>query len=504
MTAGVPPRVEAGTKAALLDFVDGAVGEGWTTARACSVLELDSRRCRRWQHRRGAGRLDDNTAGGAASHAITPFERRAILELFERWGDIDGGYRKLAHRGSYENLVWVSPSTLYRVLAAQGLVLPARAPRAPAPARPLPDWIEWKRHQIWIYDITHFPRAGRVAYAILDVVTRKWLATLVTAEETATQVEVVFTQALDTEGLWPVVEARQAERARHGDDGSDGSRSCWQCQTTDPKCEQAPPGSSWPSAASRRASAGPAPRRTKHGSRPCSATSKPNGPTSRRSPTPTRCEQSSTSPETTTTPAACTPPSATSPPTTNTRAEATPSARPAKTASPGPASPASPTIATTNPTSHEHTRPMRRNQTPENGHLLRSTSGSHSTGILPIRLSKQRRFWGIPRVQPRTLTAPTAPSFPKSRQSVIALTPVLEVRSAPATRHYSGGCVVLVLDQVAAEGHRRGVIHTTPGTGTHPLVSSIRISSRPTQPFHRTGSSQTWHAFPLDAAPDSR
>ena len=221
VTAGVPPRVEAGTKAALLDLVDGAVGEGWTTARACSVLELDNRRCRRWQHRRGAGRLDDNTAGGTASHAITPTERRAIVELFERWGDIDGGYRKLAHRGSYENLVWVSPSTLYRVLAAQGLVLPARPQRTPAPARPLPDWIEWRRHQIWIYDITHFPRAGRVAYAILDVVTRKWLATLVTAEETATQVEVVFTQALDTEGLWPAVEARQADRARRGDDSDE-------------------------------------------------------------------------------------------------------------------------------------------------------------------------------------------------------------------------------------------------------------------------------------------
>ena len=140
------------------------------------------------------------------------------MELFERWGDIDGGYRKLAHRGSYENLVWVSPSTLYRVLAAQGLVLPARPQRTPAPARPLPDWIEWRRHHIWIYDITHFPRAGRVAYAILDVVTRKWLATLVTAVETATQVEVVFTDALDAEGLWPAVEARQAQRARHGDD----------------------------------------------------------------------------------------------------------------------------------------------------------------------------------------------------------------------------------------------------------------------------------------------
>ena len=55
----------------------------------------------------------------------------------------------------------------------------------------------------------------------MDVVTRKWLATHLTAEETATQVEVVFTDALDTEGLWPAVEARQAQRARHGDDSDE-------------------------------------------------------------------------------------------------------------------------------------------------------------------------------------------------------------------------------------------------------------------------------------------
>ncbi len=68
MTAGVPPRVEAGTKAALLDLVDGAVGEGWTTARACSVLELDNRRCQRDETRQliataeadGRFRLADN------------------------------------------------------------------------------------------------------------------------------------------------------------------------------------------------------------------------------------------------------------------------------------------------------------------------------------------------------------------------------------------------------------------------------------------------------------
>ena len=125
----------------------------------------------------------------------------------------------------------------------------------------------------------------------------------------------------------------------------------------------------------------PPPGRTKHGSRPCSATSKPNGPTSRRSPPqhatsrtrhrPTRLQH---------------PPPARLPRLRHPRRrtprphEATPSARPAKTASTGPASPASPTIATTTRTSHEHTPPALRKQTPENGHLLRSTSVARRGG----------------------------------------------------------------------------------------------------------------------------
>ena len=41
--------------------------------------------------------------------------------------------------------------------------------------------------------------------------------------------------------------------------------------------------------------------------------------------------------------------------------------------------------------------------------------GSHSTGILQIAGCLQRRFWGIPRVQPRTLALLTPPSNAKSR-----------------------------------------------------------------------------------------
>ena len=51
----------------------------------------------------------------------------------------------------------------------------------------------------------------RLVQAIEDLVSRKWLAHVVSAEETSTQVEVVFTDALAAEGLLAGVEARQDE-----------------------------------------------------------------------------------------------------------------------------------------------------------------------------------------------------------------------------------------------------------------------------------------------------
>jgi transposase InsO family protein len=55
---------------------------------------------------------------------------------------------------------------------------------------------------------THFTRAGVAATVIEDLVSRKWLAEIVSAEETATQVQVVFTDALEREGLLELVTAR--------------------------------------------------------------------------------------------------------------------------------------------------------------------------------------------------------------------------------------------------------------------------------------------------------
>src|SRR5664280_1834838 len=139
----------------------------------------DADRVTRWQGRRAVDRLADRPPGGHPVHGLLAWERAAVLALFGSWGEVDRSHRKLAHRGSRLDVVHVSESTVRRVLMAEGLVLPGHPPREPTPRSPWPPWLEWKPNRIWAYDFTHFSRARRAAIAILDMVSRKWLTTLV-------------------------------------------------------------------------------------------------------------------------------------------------------------------------------------------------------------------------------------------------------------------------------------------------------------------------------------
>jgi transposase InsO family protein len=206
--------VDEGVKAGLLDLVDHAVERGWSARRAARLLGLDHVRLGRWEARRQAGQLADRAPGGHPLHGLLEAERAAIVALFEAWGQIDRSHRKLAHRGSRLELVHVSESTVRRVLAAEGYVLPGQPPREPTPRTPWPDWLEWKPNRVWAYDFTHFTRARRAALAIIDVVSRKWIHTLVCAEESSVQVEVAFTAALAAEDLLDAADARATAALR--------------------------------------------------------------------------------------------------------------------------------------------------------------------------------------------------------------------------------------------------------------------------------------------------
>jgi len=203
LSGRVPYRVDAATKAGLLALIDEAVDADWTIRRACRVLELGEVRAHRWYARRARGKLADRAPGGSPMHGILPEEAEQILALFDEWGELDRSHRKLAHRGSYLGRVWVSPSTVRRVLSLadkhfRPLPRPGKSKR-----RPFPEWAEYTPNSIWIYDTTHFTRAGMAVLIIEDLVSRKWITEIVSVEESSTQVELAFTAALEASRSTP-------------------------------------------------------------------------------------------------------------------------------------------------------------------------------------------------------------------------------------------------------------------------------------------------------------
>ena len=132
LSGRVPRRVDAATKAGLLDLLDDAVEAGLDAAAASAGC---------WSSAR-SGRTGGWPAGPAASwptgrraaapmHGLLAEEVAEILALFDEWGEIDRSHRKLAHRGSYLDRVWVSPSTVRRVLVRCRQALPAAAAAGP-------------------------------------------------------------------------------------------------------------------------------------------------------------------------------------------------------------------------------------------------------------------------------------------------------------------------------------------------------------------------------------
>ena len=199
--ARVPLRCSGEVKEGLIKLIDQATDSGWSHARACRVLEISDVRVHRWRaRRRGLGTLEDLAPGGNPVHRILDWERHAVLELVEEWGPTDRTHRKLAYRGSYLGRVFVSPSTLLRITNIAGVRLPGEPPRPVRPAPALPE-VPWEPNRIWIWDATHFTRADRSVYAIVDVVSRFWIETLVTTEQTSTQVQLLFSLALGSQGL---------------------------------------------------------------------------------------------------------------------------------------------------------------------------------------------------------------------------------------------------------------------------------------------------------------
>lgn len=209
LSGRVPRRVDAATKAALIDLVDGAVEGGWTVRGACRYLELSQRRLERWRCR--CDDLEDASPGGNPVHGITPAEEDEIVAVYMEWGDVDRSHRKLAHRGSWLGRFWADPSTVRRVLERRDLRFRAPKREGHSARRLWPDWAEEAPNRIWIYDTTHWTKAGAATTVFSDVISRKWIADITSVDETSIEVQAVFNRALRVEGLDELIDERNPD-----------------------------------------------------------------------------------------------------------------------------------------------------------------------------------------------------------------------------------------------------------------------------------------------------
>lgn len=205
MAGPVPTRLGGPAKQALLDLVSDAAGAGFSLRQACVWLGINHSRVLAWQERLDRGvSLEDQPAGpvaGEVLHALLEWEKEAIVALAGQWERVDLSHRKLAHRGSRLDVVYVSESSVLRVLTEAGVRLPGLPRPTPRERKAFPDWAQLVPGVTWVYDFTHFSGLpGWCAIAVVDVVSKKCLALNLSVEETSTQVEAAFIDALHCDG----------------------------------------------------------------------------------------------------------------------------------------------------------------------------------------------------------------------------------------------------------------------------------------------------------------
>lgn len=187
--------------------VGKAQSDGMTVQKACEVLKLPRVTFYQW---RGGRKSEELTLSDltpmvierrVSPQRITEVEREAIVEAAQDEAKVDLHHRKLAHTLGREEGVYVSESTVLRVLKEEGLVAPREFRRRPVGQRP--ELVATAPRQVWCWDFSYV-KIGLVFWyllAIIDMFSRKIVGWDLVPQATAEQAKRVWDEALAAEGL---------------------------------------------------------------------------------------------------------------------------------------------------------------------------------------------------------------------------------------------------------------------------------------------------------------
>jgi putative transposase len=199
---GARTRFSATVKAEVLALVARTRARtGWPLRRILKRLGLSKARYHDWVKRAQVERLDDRAWPPRCPWAVLSEEVDAVLEY--ALAHPRDGYRRLAWMMVDEDVAYLSPSSVYRVLRDADLLCRWKRSRSvgerpPEPTRP---------HQRWHTDLMYL-RVGDVWYflvTVLDACSRYVVHWDLLTSMTAADVRVVLQDALTQTGAQPEV-----------------------------------------------------------------------------------------------------------------------------------------------------------------------------------------------------------------------------------------------------------------------------------------------------------
>jgi transposase InsO family protein len=205
-------------KEELLMMLTTAKTEGVSNRRSCHLLMIQRRRVTRWQSKQRYGISLNNKRPGPAQalNRLLPVEREQVLALARRMEYADLSHRQLTVLAWEQQIVWVSFSTVYRLLREGGLMTARCQRRLPSGRRQPPERRELTGpNQRWCWDISYLLTLARgiylYLYLVLDEYSRKILAWQVSATLTAGEAKRVLDAALVAENVLDLPEDKRPE-----------------------------------------------------------------------------------------------------------------------------------------------------------------------------------------------------------------------------------------------------------------------------------------------------
>lgn len=174
---------------------------GWTIRRILKRLGLPKARYYAWRRRAKRDRLEDAHPVGVCYHRILPEEKEAAIAY--ALSHPRDGYRRLAWRMVDEDVAYLSPSSVYRILDDADLLYRwKRSRRAgeppPRPTRPNERWhtdlMYLRVEDSWYFLVT-----------VLDAYSRYVVHWELLSSMTANDVRLVIQQAVEKTGAEPEI-----------------------------------------------------------------------------------------------------------------------------------------------------------------------------------------------------------------------------------------------------------------------------------------------------------